>query len=405
MHNTLKSFAFGTCFHFLTVILATLFSLVFNGVRSVSAEVSACSVHASVPAPVEQALDTVLQKLLSSELGGAPGAVLSVRGPAWHYAKSAGTSNPSSGAPMVCDMPFQIGSNTKMMTASVLLQLQEEGKLSIDDRLTDHLPELADQLPFGQIITLRQLAQHTSGVFSYTDNALDGTPGLMEGGVNDPHALRRQLSPKEMIEFVVAHGQPSFSPGKKGEWSYSNTGYTLLGLVIEKVEGLPLGKSFETRIFAPLGMERTFLWNGIPRPQFGLPRAYLAPPFDYETTDWNLSQGWAAGAVISNTHDMHTFIEALVEGRMFQRSETLSEMMTTTSTTHPALLGYGLGLANKGPNLWGHGGQTLGFESEAAAFTDTGMSIVSWATSSSNALGFGAILISEALRKSGVLVD
>lgn len=405
MENTLQSYALLPGSRFLTVIFATMLSLLLSGVSPVLAEVAACSAHKNVPPPVEQALDTVLKQILQSELGGAPGAVLSVRGAAWRYAKSAGTANLSNSAPIVCGMPFQIGSNTKMMTASVLLQLQEEGRLSINDRLAEHLPELAERLPFGQIITLRQLAQHTSGVFSYTDNAPDGTPGLMERAVYDKQALRRQLSPEEMIEFVVAHGQPTFSPGEDGEWSYSNTGYTLLGLVIEKIEKLPLGKSLEARIFAPLGMERTYFWNGIPRPQFGLPHAYLAPPFNYETSDWNMSQGWAAGAVVSTTEDMHVFIEALVEGKLFQHPETLSEMMTTTATTHPALLGYGLGLANKGPDLWGHGGQTLGFESEVAAFTDSGISIVGWGTSSSNALGFGAFLVSEALRKAGPLKD
>jgi len=380
-------------------------SLLFSGISSVSAGVLECGANTGVPTSVAQKLDKVLQQIITSELGRAPGAVLSVSGPSWRYAKSAGTADPTNGAPMACDRPFQIGSNTKMMTATVLLQLQEEGKLSIDDLLKTHLPEIAAQLPHGEIITLRQLAQHTSGVFSYTDNAPDGTPGLMEGAVNDVKALRRQLIPKEMIEFVIAHGRPNFRPGEDNAWSYSNTGYTLLGLVIESLEERPIGKSFETRIFAPLGMERTYFWSAIPRSHFGLPRSYLSAPFEYETTDWNMSQGWAAGAVVSTVEDMHTFIEALVEGELFQNPETLSEMMATTTTTHPALVGYGLGLANKGPNLWGHGGQTLGFESEVAAFAGKGISIVAFGTSSSNALGFGAILISDALREAGALVD
>ncbi|WP_413718543.1 serine hydrolase domain-containing protein [Silicimonas sp. MF1-12-2] len=366
---------------------------------------TACAGELGTPAAVEDALDEVLRLVLNADGMGAPGAVLSVRGPGWHYAKAAGTADPDSGALLACDMPFQIGSNTKMITAAVLLQLQEEGKLSVDDLLAAHLPELAAGLPNGDAMTLRHLAQHTSGVFSYTDNAPDGTAGLMEGDINDPEALRRHLEPDEMMAFTLEHGQPNFAPGAEGAWSYSNTGFAILGMVIEKIEGLPIDKSFETRIFGPLEMKRTYMWNGVPRPAFGLPRSYLAAPFDYETTDWNMSQGWAAGAVVSTVEDMHVFIEALVGGRLFQSEDTLSEMMTTVKTTHPALFGYGLGLALKGDNLWGHGGQTLGFESEVAAITDRDMSFVAWGTSSSNALGFGAFLIAEALRKSGVLPD
>ncbi len=367
-------------------------------------QMGTCAAISNSASDVKKALDGVLAQALDSPLGTAPGAVLSVRTGDWQYIAAAGYSDPATATPIDCAMPFQIGSNTKMMTAVVLLQLMEEERLRIDDPLFAHLPEIATRLPYGDAITLRQLAQHTSGVFSYTDNAPDGTPGLMEGATSSRDALLRPLDPPEMINFVVDHGEPNFEPGAEGSWSYSNTGYALLGMVIENLEERPIGKSFENRIFGPLDMDHTYLWNGIPRPEFGLPRAFLNGE-EYETTDWNMTQGWAAGAVISTVADMHTFIEALVAGELFQQPETLSEMMRTTQTNHPALSGYGLGLAMKGDNLWGHGGQTLGFESEVAAFTDKDMSIVAWATSSSNALGFGAFLISDALRETKALPD
>lgn len=368
-----------------------------------------CNARTDAPPAVEAALDDLLALYVPGEtptgLGSAPGGVLSVKGPGWRYVKSIGTADPDTGAPIDCGMPFQIGSNTKMMTAVVLLQLQEEGRLSIDDLLSDHLPEVAEALPDGDEMTLRQLARHTSGVFSYTDNAPDGTPGLMEGAISDIDALRRGLAPDEMVDFVVAHGAPIFAPGQDGQWSYSNTGYTLLGMVIEKLERQPIDKSFETRIFGPLGMTGTYFWDGIPRPEFGLPRSWLAAPFDYETTDWNMSQGWAAGAVVSTAEDMHVFIEALVRGELFRSPETLALMKDTVPTTHPALLGYGIGLARKGDNLWGHGGQTLGFESDVAASVEYEYSLVGWATSSSNPMSLGANLISRALRDGGALPD
>ncbi len=364
-----------------------------------------CATKTTAPEAIEQALDEVLQQILKSKLGSAPGAVVSVRAADWRYVKAAGVADPDKGTTLNCDMPFQIGSNTKMMTATVLLQLHEEGRLAVDDLLSAHLPGIAARLPNGDRITLRHLAQHTSGVFSYTDDTADGTPGLMEAGTSDPQALRRAITPEQMVRFVIRHGKPSFAPGAEGAWSYSNTGYTLLGMVIEKIEKKPLAKSFEQRIFAPLGMHKTYLWNGVPKPVFGLPRSYLAAPFDYETTDWNMSQGWAAGAVVSTADDMHDFIKALVAGKLFRSPDTLAMMQKAVRTTNPTLLRYGLGLALKGKNLWGHGGQTLGFESDIAAFDDRDLSMVAWSTSSKNILGFGAVAITQALKNAGVLKD
>ena len=251
-------------------------------------------------------------------------------------------------------------------------------------------------------MTLRQLARHTSGVFSYTDNATDGTPGLMEGGLTDRAALLRQLDPREMIDFVIEHGAPNFLPDAEGAWSYSNTGYALLGMIIEKLEGLPLEKSYEERIFGPLGMDRTYLWNGIPRPAFGLQRAYFIGT-DNEMTDWNLSQGWAAGGVISTVDDMQVFIEALVGGDLFQSAETLLLMQETVKPKNSLYQAYGVGLGLKGEDLWGHGGQTLGYASDVVAGPD--FSLVAFGTSANNGASFAAGTVTEALQDAGAFAE
>ena len=233
--------------------------------------------------------------------------------------------------------------------------------------------------------------------------AADGTPGILEGDITDSQALRRQRDPQEMIDYVITHGKPHFMPGEKGAWRYSNTGYILLGLVIEKIEGRLLDKSFETRIFSPLGMNHSFLWNGIPRVDFGLPRAWLASPFTYETSEWNMSQGWAAGGVISTVDDMHIFIEGLFAGKLFTFPDTLAAMKTTVPTNLPTYSGYGIGLKQMGKDLWGHGGQTLGFLSSTGAFTDQHVSFVAWSTTSGNILALGDMLVADALHKAGVV--
>jgi D-alanyl-D-alanine carboxypeptidase len=98
----------------------------------------------------------------------------------------------------------------------------------------------------------------------------------MEGDLTDPEALRRGYAMSELVDFAIEHGEPSFAPGAEGQWSYSNTGYILLGLIIEAIEGQPIAETFEARIFGPLGMEETFYATGVPTPEMGLPRAFVA---------------------------------------------------------------------------------------------------------------------------------
>lgn len=374
-------------------------------------DITACPTDAAVPTRVAEALDGVLTAAvdtegpLSAAFGAAPGAVLSLQAPDWTYARAAGVADSETGQPISCDMPFQIGSNTKMMTATVILQLQEEGALSLDDRLAVHLPDIAAALPNGDDITLRQLANHTAGVFSYTDNAPDGAPGIMEGVISDPDALRRGFTMTDLLNFAIEHGEPSFPPGAEDQWAYSNTGYILLGLIIEKIEARPIAEVFKARLFDPLGMEDTVYWNDAPSPELGLPRAYLGVPFDVETTDWNMSQGAAAGAVVSTAADMHLFIRALMTDALFTAPDTFDIMQETVPTGSPGIPAYGIGLAEKAPGVWGHGGQTLGFQSEVIEFSEQGISLVGWATSSQNIMGVGAQFVSQALVVGGVLPD
>lgn len=361
-----------------------------------------CSTLPQPPEAIAKALDGVLSASVDpasddAKLGYlAPGAVLLVRTPEWSYFRSAGVADLETGAPLDCLSPYEIGSATKMMTGTVVMQLQEEGRLSLQDRLADHLPEIASRLPFGDRITLYQLATHTSGVFSYTDNAPDGTPGLMEGALADPEMLSVGRSPEALIEFVVAHGEPGFEPGAEGQWAYSNTGFVLLGMIIEKITGQPLAEVFRARIFAPAGMADTFLWNDVPRPEFGLPRAWFKTPFEFETTAWNLSQGWAAGGVISTATDMALFLEGLGTGALFTEPDTLPSMLEGVPTAFP-MLTYGVGLARKPGDTIGHGGQTLGFESDAAYAPESGTTYVIWTNAANSVAVFGVPVIVGAL--------
>lgn len=383
-----------------------LFAALLGPSDAVAGPVAAgrCAPETQAPAGLAAVLDGVLERVVTgTSLGSAPGAVLSVAGPDWRYVRAVGTEAPGSGAAIDCEMPFQIGSATKMMTATVLLQLHEEGRLSLDDPLSRHLPEVAARLPHGPDITLRQLAQHTAGVFSYTDTAPDGTPGIAVAGMTDPAALRRQISPQEMVDFAIAHGVPTFAPGAAGQWAYSNSGYVLLGMVIERTLRLPLHKVYENRIFGPLGMQDSYLWDDVPRPEFGLSRSWLKPPFDVETTGWNLSQAWAAGGVISTPRDMHRFMAALVDGALFTSPETLTTMQQTVPSPIPGTVGYGLGLIRLNGDVWGHGGQTLGYISAVGASAGSDITFVAWGNSAANPVVFLAEDIIGALREGGLM--
>jgi D-alanyl-D-alanine carboxypeptidase len=162
------------------------------------------------------------------------------------------------GTPMQVDDRLEIGSNTKSMTVVLIAQLQEEGVLSFDDMLSDWLPEQAAQLPNGDPMTLRQLAQHTVGLWDYGDDIIDG-------GVDDPDLLEKGYTPEELVQHAVDSGTPYFAPGEGGKWKYSNTGYILLGMIAEKVTGQSLGELYQERIFDPLGLETAVLIEGVPQ--------------------------------------------------------------------------------------------------------------------------------------------
>lgn len=395
----------------LVLSLVLTFYLVASDASAQGPVFGPCAEESTAPAEVADALDTLLVAMVNPENdraaidGYAPGGVLSVAAPTWRYIRSIGTTAADVGDPIDCTMPYQVGSATKMMTAAVLLQLHEERALSVDDRLSEHLPDLAASLPNGSDITLRQLANHTSGVFSYTDNAPDGALGLMEGGISDAAMLRSRYAPAELIDFAVEHGRSSFVSGTQGAWSYSNSGYVIMGQIIERVAKKPLESVFEERIFGPLGMHDSFLWGDIPRAHFGLPRSFLAPPFDVETTEWNMSQGWAAGAVISTVNDMTVFIAALVEGRLFEDRQTLDIMRQTVPTPSPLMPAYGLGLGDKTAGFWGHAGQTLGFSSDTGYEPEHNIAVVTWTNSAYNPSQRGVFDVSTKLRITGILPE
>ncbi|RRS01325.1 serine hydrolase domain-containing protein [Glycomyces terrestris] len=233
----------------------------------------------------------------------------------------------------------RIGSVTKSMIAAVVLQLDGEGALDLDDPVGDHLPGL---LPYEEDPTIRQLLQHTSGLRDWVPIAY---PGLAEGDLTEVReGYRTHYEPEELIDLATR--EPLlFDPGDG--WAYANTGYTVLGLLIEEHTGRSLGRALDERVFEPAGLDRTYL----PRPHttgFRGPHAvpYLttgdpADPY-FDATDVANSQLGASGGVVSTVRDVNDFYDALTDGTLLT-ADQLAEAVRFTDTGEGFQYGLGLG--------------------------------------------------------------
>ncbi len=289
---------------------------------------------------LQRALDHVVA-------AGPPGAVLLVRHGDRSLRLTSGYSDRRHRTPMRADERFRVASLTKSLVATVVLQLVGEGRLGLDDSVQRWLP---GAVPGGDRITIRQLLEHTSGLYDYFED-----PRLMAPYERGDFAYRYTL--RELLALGTSY--PSrFGPGTRE--AYSNTGYVALGLIVEASTGRSLGDALKSRIFAPLRLRPTTFGNGAGPRAHGY--AQIGGRRLRDVARLNLSFEWAAGAVVSNARDIARFYRALLGGRLVRPD--LLALMTT-----PALgadVGYGAGLekvdASCGP-AWG--GATPGFTSHA----------------------------------------
>ena len=181
--------------------------------------------------------------------GLPPGMVVWIETPEYQFAGASGFADLMDETPMSPVGAFRIGSITKMFTATVILQLAEDGVLALDDPLSLWLPEAADQLPYGDQITLRHLLSHTSGVFHYVENEAYYTDIFTAIQVDETTGAVTldcvQRDPNDTLARYVYEQDALFEPG--ASWYYSNTNYTLLGMVIEAATGMPLAEAYRTR--------------------------------------------------------------------------------------------------------------------------------------------------------------
>ncbi|MEV6607542.1 serine hydrolase domain-containing protein [Kutzneria sp. NPDC051319] len=275
------------------------------------------------------------------------------------------------------DDGFRMGSNTKTMMSTLVLQLVAADRLALTDPVEKWLP---GQVPDGGAITLKMLLQHTSGLFDYTnDERL--LPSVLG---RDPH----RWTSEELLAIGVSN-PPKFPPGTK--WEYSNTNYAAIGAVLERVTGRTLADLVRDRIARPLGLSHTYFaddatWFGphvhgyepdaahMPQevpPEF---RDLAGPRRDGHVDVSGSSPSWggAAGAIVSNAEDWSRFYHALMGGKLLPPKQ-LAQMRDTVPVfpDQPDGPGYGLGIDTlKTPcgTVWHHDGGLPGYLS--ANFTD-----------------------------------
>ncbi|MGN9841873.1 serine hydrolase domain-containing protein [Nonomuraea sp. H19] len=306
----------------------------------------ACAVLAlSVPAPaaaaqvelgdVQQAIENV------AKIDGVVGTI----GEVYVDGKRAGQGTAGSrllngkGGRIPPTSRYRVGSQTKLMTATVLLQLVKEGKLGLDDKLADVLPEVAehDWVDRAGEITVRQLIRHTSGIPDF----------FASEQFDDPFDFTTYYPPIDLVK--ASRKLPR--TGEPGErFSYSNTNYVLLGLIIEKVTGRSLSAELTRRLFAPLGMSRTYLPTRPPQGIKGPHGHGYHPDAEGRPRDvdrQNASLGGAAGGVISTAHDVSAFYRALGQGRLLP-----SDLQRTVGQPLPSLCGGTVApVAGNGPGF------------------------------------------------------
>jgi D-alanyl-D-alanine carboxypeptidase len=253
---------------------------------------------------------------------------------------------------------FRIGSITKTFVSTVTLQLVGEGKVGLDEPVSTYLPGL---LPDGDTITVRNLLQHTSGLYNYTD-AMPLDPAGFE-------TIRfKHYDPRELVAMSTSHPL-NFPPGT--QWSYSNTNYIVIGMLIEKITGAPYGQAVEDRILRPLHLAHTSLPGdrvGVPQPHTHGYSQPTSPAVD--VTALNPSWGWSAGEMISTTADLDRFISALLQGKLLAPAQ-----FAELTRSLPFTGGYGLGIAEIllpcGVTVFGHDGGIPGYASVAVSTKDT----------------------------------
>jgi len=323
------------------------------------------------PAALQATVDAAARGMM------VPGAMVLLRTPQGEVIVGVGTTELGATIPPRADTYFRIASNTKTMTAAVILQLAQENKLRLSDPVARYVPGV----PNSDTITIAELLEMRSGLYNFSN-----APEFAAAIDRDP---ARVWNRADVLAIAFAR-PPNFPPGT--EFEYSNTNYELLGDAAGQLDGQPLARAMQARLFGPLGLRRTLLparsVNTIPEPyahgyMYGSALHFLVDepyspvvqaaaragtllPTDY--TNLNYSRGEAAGGAISTAGDLATWIEALVSGRVLNAASQRRwlDSLQPEDPRHPGGQQYGYGISQlrwASNAVYFHGGETGGYNS------------------------------------------
>lgn len=311
---------------------------------------SSVSLQAQTTAKKQPQLTASFDSILSKEFKATePGAAaIVVHKGKVIYKKAIGMADMELNVPLQPDMIFRIGSITKQFTAVAILQLVEQGKLSLQDDIKKYMPEL----PFKETITVEHLLNHTSGIKSYT-NKPDFTG-----------KMRTDMKPMEVIQLTT-NDTLEFKPGTK--WNYNNTGYVMLGYIIEKITGQTYEAYVQQNLFAPAGMSNSY-YGSESKIIKNRAKGYEKEGTQFQHSDYiSMTLPYAAGSLLSTVEDLWKWNKALYSYKLIKK-ESVDKAITPyilpdgTSTRY----GYGLSLSKvQSSNAIEHGGGIPGFLTDA----------------------------------------
>lgn len=296
---------------------------------------------AIVPLPSEY--QAILDEAVAAT--GAPGGVMGIMSPTMWAAGASGQANRETGEAMTPDMKVRIASMSKTFTATVIMKLADEGLLNLDDTLERWLPGVIER---SDEITIRMILNHTAGIHDH-----QSTPTLVDRMLNDSE---HQWSQQEVLD-LIGSSPLDFTPGTS--YSYSNAGYYILGVIVERATGMTFQEALDEYVLSRKGLSHTEIIAGSAA---GSPTQFYCIPLHAtevaNVTNWNLSWNWTAGAGVTTVSDMLYFLDLLfVEDLLSPGAK--QDMTTVTSPANQ--YGFGMNVKSyRGKVVYSHGGANPG---------------------------------------------
>jgi D-alanyl-D-alanine carboxypeptidase len=274
-----------------------------------------------------------------------PGAVVGIWQPGTgEWVTAQGKACIAEAEAMKPGLRFRVGSITKTFTATVILTLVDDGKLSLNDKVSRYV----SGVPAGEQITIRMLCNNTSGLFNYGED-----PQFVENLVAEP---RRKYTPRELVDFAAS--RPAYFPPGEG-WH----NFILLGMIIEKLTGASVAEAYEKRIIEPLGLADTYFAEGYAIKgdyAHGYAEAQDGSGKLEDYTEWlDMSVDWTAGAMVSNLWDLKTWAKAFATGELLEPATRKEQLTTVKMSDSEPFSKYGLGLFTM-DSFVGHDGMVPG---------------------------------------------